>query len=90
MQAEIPKFTHATDAGRLVAQLGDTFAVPDTLGVWMVPRPSSRAGETVATTKSAGVWMVPRPPKAAGATGWLTKPFDPDQLVRIAKKVLGR
>ena len=28
--------------------------------------------------------------KAAGATGWLTKPFDPDQLVRIDKKVLGR
>ena len=28
--------------------------------------------------------------KAAGATGWLTKPFDPEQLVRIAKKVLGR
>lgn len=28
--------------------------------------------------------------KAAGATGWLTKPFDPDQLVRIAKKVLGQ
>jgi two-component system chemotaxis response regulator CheY len=28
--------------------------------------------------------------KAAGATGWLTKPFNPEQLVRIAKKVLGR
>ncbi|WP_300577541.1 response regulator [Phenylobacterium sp.] len=28
--------------------------------------------------------------KAAGATGWLTKPFDPDTLVRLAKKVLGR
>ena len=28
--------------------------------------------------------------KAAGATGWLTKPFDPDRLVGIAKKVLGR
>ncbi len=28
--------------------------------------------------------------KAAGATGWITKPFDPDQLVKIAKKVLGR
>lgn len=28
--------------------------------------------------------------KAAGATGWLTKPFDPEQLVRIVKKVLGR
>ncbi|MBX9455097.1 MAG: response regulator [Rhizobium sp.] len=28
--------------------------------------------------------------KAAGATGWITKPFDPDQLVKIARKVLGR
>ena len=28
--------------------------------------------------------------KAAGATGWLTKPFDPDNLVKIARKVLGR
>lgn len=28
--------------------------------------------------------------KAAGATGWITKPFDPEQLVRIVKKVLGR
>jgi two-component system chemotaxis response regulator CheY len=28
--------------------------------------------------------------KAAGATGWMTKPFEPDQLVRIAGKVLGR
>ncbi len=26
--------------------------------------------------------------KAAGATGWLTKPFDPEQLVRIVNKVL--
>lgn len=26
--------------------------------------------------------------KAAGATGWLTKPFDPDQLVRVVNKVL--
>ncbi|SEM56646.1 two-component system, chemotaxis family, response regulator CheY [Sphingomonas gellani] len=28
--------------------------------------------------------------KAAGATGWLVKPFVPDQLVKVAKKVLGR
>ncbi len=28
--------------------------------------------------------------KAAGATGWLTKPFDSEQLVRIIKKVLAR
>ncbi|OLP58466.1 two-component system response regulator [Xaviernesmea oryzae] len=28
--------------------------------------------------------------KAAGATGWITKPFDAEQLVKIAKKVLGK
>ena len=28
--------------------------------------------------------------KAAGATGWLVKPFVPEQLVKIAQKVLGR
>lgn len=28
--------------------------------------------------------------KAAGATGWLVKPFVPDQLLRVARKVLGR
>jgi two-component system chemotaxis response regulator CheY len=28
--------------------------------------------------------------RAAGATGWLVKPFVPDQLVKIARKVLGR
>jgi two-component system, chemotaxis family, chemotaxis protein CheY len=28
--------------------------------------------------------------KAAGATGWITKPFDSEQLVRIVEKVLAR
>lgn len=28
--------------------------------------------------------------KAAGATGWLTKPFLPEQLLRVVNKVLGR
>jgi len=28
--------------------------------------------------------------KAAGATGWLTKPFDPETLIKIARKVLGK
>ena len=28
--------------------------------------------------------------KAAGATGWLTKPFAPDLLVTLVKKVLAR
>ena len=27
--------------------------------------------------------------KAAGATGWITKPFKPDQLTTVAKKLLG-
>jgi two-component system chemotaxis response regulator CheY len=27
--------------------------------------------------------------KAAGATGWIVKPFKPDQLLAVAKKVLG-
>ncbi len=27
--------------------------------------------------------------KAAGATGWITKPFQRDQLISIVKKVLG-
>ena len=26
--------------------------------------------------------------KAAGATGWIVKPFDPDQLLRVIRKVL--
>ncbi|MBU1312597.1 MAG: response regulator [Alphaproteobacteria bacterium] len=28
--------------------------------------------------------------KAAGATGWITKPFDPESLVKITRKVLGK
>ncbi|MDZ4253566.1 MAG: response regulator [Sulfuritalea sp.] len=27
--------------------------------------------------------------KAAGATGWLVKPFDPEKLVEVVKKVIG-
>lgn len=37
------------------------------------------------TESDAGVKAEAR---AAGATGWLTKPFVPDQLVRVVKKVL--
>ena len=28
--------------------------------------------------------------KAAGPTGWLVKPFVPEQLTKVARKVLGR
>jgi len=27
--------------------------------------------------------------KAAGATGWIVKPFSPDQLIGVVKKVIG-
>jgi two-component system chemotaxis response regulator CheY len=37
--------------------------------------------ESQDTTKQAG--------KAAGATGWIVKPFKPDQLLAVVKKVLG-
>ncbi|HWU61126.1 MAG TPA: response regulator [Ensifer sp.] len=40
------------------------------------------------TTESDG--ELKQQAKDAGATGWLTKPFEPDMLVKITKKVLGR
>lgn len=40
------------------------------------------------TTESDG--EIKSQAKAAGATGWLTKPFDPESLVKIARKVLGK
>ena len=30
-----------------------------------------------------------REAKAAGATGWITKPFQPEQLVAVVRKVVG-
>ena len=39
------------------------------------------------TESDAGVKAEAR---AAGATGWLTKPFNPAQLVQVVKKVLAR
>lgn len=40
------------------------------------------------TTESDG--EIKNQAKAAGATGWLTKPFDPENLVKITRKVLGK
>jgi two-component system chemotaxis response regulator CheY len=37
--------------------------------------------ESTADKKQAG--------KAAGATGWIVKPFNPEQLLAVIKKVLG-
>ena len=40
------------------------------------------------TTESDG--SIKEQAKAAGATGWLTKPFDPENLVKVVRKVLGK
>lgn len=40
------------------------------------------------TTESDG--EIKQQAKVAGATGWLTKPFDAENLTKIARKVLGR
>lgn len=39
------------------------------------------------TTESSGDKV--REGKAAGATGWIVKPFKPDELLAVVKKVLG-
>ncbi len=28
--------------------------------------------------------------KAAGATGWVTKPFDPENLIKVVKRILAK
>lgn len=40
------------------------------------------------TTENASAMKIEA--KAAGATGWLTKPFDADQLLRVVQKVLAQ
>lgn len=39
------------------------------------------------TTESQG--SVKQEGRAAGATGWIVKPFSPEQLIGVVKKVLG-
>lgn len=39
------------------------------------------------TTEAGGAYK--QKGKAAGATGWLVKPFDPQKLLAVVKKVLG-
>ena len=39
------------------------------------------------TTESSDAMKVQG--KAAGATGWLVKPFDPQKLIKVVKKVIG-
>jgi len=47
----------------------------------------SRAPILMLTTESSDEMKAAG--RAAGATGWMVKPFDPDRLLQVVKKVLG-
>jgi len=55
---------------------------------------AARRKSAVGAPSAQGPGRRGRPPKAqakaAGATGWLTKPFNPDQLITVVKKVLAK
>jgi len=50
--------------------------------------PGYRTAPILILTTESGAEMKSRG-KAAGATGWLVKPFDPQRLIDIVKKVIG-
>ena len=50
--------------------------------------PAYRLSPILILTTESGAEMKSQG-KAAGATGWLVKPFDPQRLIEVVKKVLG-
>ena len=50
--------------------------------------PAYRSVPILILTTESGVDMKAKG-KAAGATGWLVKPFDPQRLIDVVRKVLG-
>jgi two-component system chemotaxis response regulator CheY len=50
--------------------------------------PDYRTAPILILTTESGAEMKSKG-KAAGATGWLVKPFDPQRLIEVVKKVLG-
>ncbi|KAA0875664.1 response regulator [Nitrincola tapanii] len=50
--------------------------------------PAYRSVPILVLTTEAGDAMKAQG-KAAGATGWLVKPFDPQKLIEVVKKVIG-
>ena len=50
--------------------------------------PAYRSAPILILTTESGAEMKSQG-KAAGATGWLVKPFDPQRLIEVVKKVLG-
>jgi two-component system, chemotaxis family, chemotaxis protein CheY len=51
-------------------------------------QPSYRFTPILTLTTESGIEMKQQG-KAAGATGWIVKPFNPDQLLAVLKKVIG-
>jgi two-component system, chemotaxis family, chemotaxis protein CheY len=51
------------------------------------PAPAKYVPIVLLTTESQDVKK--QEAKAAGATGWITKPFRPEQLLAVVKRVLG-
>jgi two-component system chemotaxis response regulator CheY len=50
--------------------------------------PAYRTAPILILTTESGAEMKSQG-KAAGATGWLVKPFDPQRLLEVVKKVIG-
>ena len=50
--------------------------------------PAYRSAPILILTTEAGAEMKSRG-RAAGASGWLVKPFDPQRLLEVVRKVLG-
>ena len=50
--------------------------------------PAYRTAPILILTTESGAEMKSQG-KAAGATGWLVKPFDPQRLIDVVKKVIG-
>jgi len=50
--------------------------------------PDYRTAPILILTTEAGTDMKNKG-RAAGATGWLVKPFDPQRLIEVVKKVIG-
>ncbi len=50
--------------------------------------PAYRTAPILVLTTESGADMKSQG-RAAGATGWLVKPFDPQRLVEVVRKVLG-
>jgi two-component system chemotaxis response regulator CheY len=50
--------------------------------------PGYRAAPILILTTESGTEMKNQG-RAAGATGWLVKPFDPQRLIEVVRKLLG-